>query len=136
MIKNHGVVVLIKKDKKFLLIKDSRELMLNLWAPPHGRCDEVDKNEKDSVIREVFEETGLQVNPVKKIWTTNADTKVKTVSFWLAEIIGGEIKLDEKEASEYGWFTIDEALELKLYPGTNAFFTLVKNGNISMDITF
>lgn len=133
MIKNHGVVVLIRDDQqRFLLLKDSRELMLDYWAPPHGRCDESDKNEKDTVAREALEETNLQVLPFKKVWTTEADTKVKTISFWLAEIISGEIKIDKRESSEYGWFTIDEALNLKLYPGTKKFFVLLKQ----RDITF
>lgn len=132
MLKNHGVVVLIKNDKKFLFLKDSRELMLDYWAPPHGRCDKSDKNEKATVIREVIEETNLQVLPIKKIWETGADTKVKTVAFWLAEITGGEIKIDERESSDYGWFTLDEALTLKLYPGTKKFFTLVKQGCIAI----
>jgi 8-oxo-dGTP pyrophosphatase MutT (NUDIX family) len=132
MIKNHGVVVLIRHDKKFLLLKDSRELMLDHWAPPHGRCDESDENEKATVVRETFEETNLQVIPLKKIWEAKADTKVKTVAFWLAEVISGEIKIDEQESSEYGWFTLDEALALKLYPGTKKFFVLVKQGDITI----
>lgn len=131
MLKDHGVVALIKRGKKFLLLKDSRQLMLNHWGPPHGRCALNDQKEDDAVIREVLEETGLAVKPIKKIWTTTADTKVKTVSFWLAEIISGEIKIDKRESSEYGWFTIDEALKLKLYPGTKKLFTLVKEGGIT-----
>lgn len=126
MIKNHGVVALIQHDKKFLLLKDSRRLMLGHWSPPHGQCEKTDKNEEATVIREVKEETNLTVNPIKKVWTTAADTKIKTVSFWLTEIIEGEIKIDEQESSEYGWFTVDESLGLKLYPGTKKFFELVK----------
>jgi 8-oxo-dGTP pyrophosphatase MutT (NUDIX family) len=131
MTKDHGVVALIKRDEKFLLLKDSRELMLDYWGPPHGRCEEADEDEQASVRREVLEETGLQVNPQRKIWTTEADTKVKTVSFWLTEVVGGEIVIDKQESSEYGWFSLDEALNLKLYPGTKKFITLVKQGIIS-----
>ncbi|NTV41549.1 MAG: NUDIX domain-containing protein [Candidatus Moranbacteria bacterium] len=130
MLKNHGVAVLIRDKDKFLLLKDSRKLMLDFWAPPHGRCEEADKNENNTVKRETFEETNLRVKPVKKVWTTEADTKTKTISFWLAEIIDGEICLDKDESSEYGWFTLEEALKLKLYPGTERFFTLVKKGSI------
>lgn len=130
MIKNHGVVVLIRNGEKFLFLKDSRALMLDCWAPPHGRCDESDKDEQAAVKREVLEETGLSVNPQKKIWTTEADTKVKTVSFWLAEVIGGTIIIDKEESSEFGWFSVDEALNLKLYPGTQKLLMLIKQGII------
>jgi len=127
---NHGIVALLIKDDKFLLLKDSRELMLDYWGPPHGRCEESDENEEETVKREVFEETNLNVSPQKKLWTTTADTKVKTVSFWLTEFISGEILIDKQESSEFGWFTIDEILNLKLYPGTKDFFNLVKNSSI------
>ncbi len=132
MLKNHGVVILIRDKDKFLLLKDSRELMLDFWAPPHGRCEEADKNEQDTVKREALEETGLNTAPIKKVWTTEADTKIKTVSFWLADVIDGEICIDKNESSEYGWFTFEEALKLKLYPGTKRFFNLVKDGEISI----
>lgn len=127
---DHGVVAIIKKNSRYLLLKDCRELMLNHWGPPHGRCERFDKTEEECVAREVFEETSLKVKPIKKLRTAEADTKVKTVSFWLVELMDGEIKLDRSESSEYGWFTVDEALKLTLYPGTKKFFELVKNGEI------
>ena len=132
MIKNHGIVAIVIKNKKFLLLKDARNLMLNYWAPPHGRCNKNDVSEENCVIREVQEETSLHVKPIKKILTIDADTKVKTVSFWLTEIIDGKINIDKRESSEYGWFTLDEALKLKLYPGTKEFFVLLKKGKIAL----
>lgn len=129
-LKDHGVVVIIKQHQKILLLKDSRNLMLGKWGPPHGRCEVTDESEKASVIREVREETNLKVRPVRKLWTTKADTKVKTVSFWEAVIDAGELKIDPKESSECGWFTVDEALQLDLYPGTKNFLDLVKDNQI------
>lgn len=127
-LEGYGVVVIIKQEDKILLLKDSRDLMLGYWGPPHGRCEPTDNSEEETVVREVMEETNLRVKPIKKLWTTEADTKIKTVSFWEAELTGGEIKIDPSESSEYGWFTADEALKLKLYPGTKKFLELVKNG--------
>ena len=129
--KDHGIVAIIKDGDKYLLLEDARELMLGKWAPPHGRCEITDKSEEDCVIRETQEETQLQIKPIKKLWTQEADTKVKTVSFWLVEIIGGEIKIEE-ESSNYGWFTLDEALALNLYPGTKTFFELVKESKVNI----
>lgn len=127
-LEGRGVVVIIKKGDKILLLKDSREPMLGYWGPPHGRCEPTDSSEEETVVREVLEETNLKVKPIKKLWTTEADTKIKIVSFWEAELNGGEIKIDPAESSEYRWFTVDEALKLKLYPGTKKFLELVKNG--------
>ena len=131
--KNHGVAVVIKKDNKYLLLEDSRDLMKGKWGPPHGRCDSKDKTEKESVIRETIEETGLTVKPLRKMWTIKADVKTDTISFWLAEIVRGKINIDKRESSNHGWFTVDEILNLNLYPGTNKFFRLVKRGKIVID---
>lgn len=128
---SHGIVALVMKGDEFLLLEDARELMRGCWAPPHGRCDQGDRTEEDAVVREVFEETGLKVVPVRKVWTTRADTKVKTVSFWVVERIEGEVTLDD-ETSSFGYFTVDQALDLKLYPGTRRFFELVKSKKLSL----
>lgn len=129
---SHGIVALVIKDDKFLLLKDTRKLMLGYWAPPHGRCKTSDSSEEEAVKREVYEETGLRVIPVKRAWTTEADTKVKTVSFWIVRYLKGEVKLDKRESSNFGWFTLEEALNLKLYPGTKKFLTLVKSKKIPL----
>lgn len=127
---NHGVVAIIKKDGRYLLLRDARKPMKNFWGPPHGRCKEADVDERNSVKREVLEETNLIVRPMEKLWTAPADTKVNTVSFWLVEIVkDDEIRLNE-ESYEFGWFTLEEALKLKLYPGTEKFFKLIKEKKI------
>ncbi|HEY0965673.1 MAG TPA: NUDIX hydrolase [Candidatus Saccharimonadales bacterium] len=130
---SHGIVALVRNDEgKFLLLEDSREQMLGYWAPPHGRCETTDISEEAGIVRETLEETGLAVKPVKKLLTQEADTKVKTVSFWLVELIGGALRIDESETSNYGWFSIDEALQIKLYPGTKIFFEKLKTGELAL----
>ena len=128
---SHGVVAVIKKDGKFLMIKEARDLLNGHWGPPHGRLNPEDKNEESAVIRETKEEIGVEVVPLKKLVTVAADTKVKTVSFWLVEMKENQkMKFDSGEISEYGWFTVDEALNLPLYPGTKKFFEDIKSGKI------
>ncbi len=129
---SHGIAALIIKDDKYLLLKDSRKAMLGYWGPPHGVCEVIDQCEEDCIVREVSEETTLKIKPIKKLWTTTGDTKVKTVSFWIIEIISGEIKINKEESSDCGWFSLDEAMKLKLYPGTKRFFQLVKEGKIKI----
>jgi hypothetical protein len=84
------------------------------------------------VIREVREETGLTVEPVRKILTQLADTKVKTVSFWLVKTVGSSSVTLDEESSRSGWFTINEALKMPLYPGTKTFFEKVSAGEIDI----
>ena len=130
----HGIVALIRNDEgKFLLLEDSRELMHGSWAPPHGRCEDTDESEEACVIRETLEETGLTIKPLKRLLTQQADTKVKTVSFWLVDFVSGKLDIDTSETSRFGWFSIDEALKIKLYPGTKLFFEKVKSGELSIE---
>ncbi len=130
--KSHGVVAIIKKDNKYLLLKESRDLMFGYWRPPCGRMEKTDPSEEATVAREVFEETNLKVKPMEKLWTTKADTKVKTITFWSTKIIGGHLKIDKREASDFKWVTQKEALGLELFPGTKKFFEKIKLGKIKI----
>ncbi|HEY8999424.1 MAG TPA: NUDIX domain-containing protein [Candidatus Saccharimonadales bacterium] len=128
----HGIVALVRDgDGKFLLLEDSREPMKGCWAPPHGRCELTDASEEEGVIREVREETGLAVLPVRRVLTQPADTKIKTVSFWVVIGESSDPKLNEESVS-FGWFSVDEALSLELYPGTRVFFEKVKSGEVEL----
>jgi 8-oxo-dGTP pyrophosphatase MutT (NUDIX family) len=129
----HGIVALVRNDDgKFLLLEDARGATKGWWAPPHGGCEVEDRSEESGIIREVKEETNLDIVPIRKIHTQEADTRLKTVSFWLIETVDGKVILDE-ESSRSDWFTIDEALRLPLYPGTKSFFEKVKQNEISLD---
>lgn len=129
----HGIVALVRNSEgKFLLLEDARDEMLGHWAPPHGRYETSDDSEAAGVIREVYEETKLHVTPIKSVLTQPADTKVKTVSFWLVETEESDIELDD-ESSDCGWFSVEETLQLRLYPGTKIFFDKVMSGEISLD---
>jgi 8-oxo-dGTP pyrophosphatase MutT (NUDIX family) len=129
----HGVVAIIVNDAgEYLLLRETRELLNGAWAPPHGRCEVTDGSEEQSVVREVEEETGLIVKPLRKLLTQSADTKVKTVAFWFTESTGGELILDRSEADACDWFTPREALTLELYPGTRIFFEKIIRGEIAL----
>ena len=130
---SHGIVAIVRNTAgKFLLLEDAREPMRGCWAPPHGRCEVLDQSEEAGVMREVREETGLVVKPIRKLFTQAADTKVKTVSFWLVELKSVAVQLDA-ESSRFGWFSLDEALQLKLYPGTKIFLEKLKRGEVRLD---
>lgn len=131
---SHGIVALVRNDLgEYLLLQDARKLMLGYWAPPHGRCESTDTSEEQCIVREVFEETGLTVTPLMKVFTQPADTKVKTVSFWLVEAGPAPIITLNRESSAYGWFDMEALLNLQLYPGTRTFFEKVVSGEVKLD---
>ncbi len=130
----HGVVVIIKNpDNKILLLEDNRKPSTGLWSPPHGRINSLDKDETESVEREVFEETRLRVKSLNKLITLPADYKVKSLSFWQAELIKDEkVVLDKNEASSFGWFSLKEIMDLPLKTATKTFFEMVLDRKIKL----
>jgi len=126
-LRDHGVAGILKHGEKILLLREARAVWgehQGAWEPPHGRCELADGNEATTIIREFAEETGLAVRVAHKILECAPSGRGKTMSFFLVEPVGemGEIVLEEAEASAYGWFTVGEALALKLFPATRAFF--------------
>jgi 8-oxo-dGTP diphosphatase len=103
MIKVQVVHAIIKRDEKFLLGKRSvsKKNAAGFWATVGGRV-EAGETVEDGLIRECFEEIGVNVKLGKKIldlFEPEAD------HFWFeVEIIAGEPKVCNDEHSSIGWF--------------------------------
>jgi phosphoglycolate phosphatase-like HAD superfamily hydrolase/8-oxo-dGTP pyrophosphatase MutT (NUDIX family) len=127
---HHGVVAVIRNDRnEFLLVKESRSdnPYHGCWSGPHGRCNDKDILEEETVVRETEEECGIDVKPVRKLYTRAADTKVQTVSFWETKLItcqNTKFRLSRREVGEIAWFPLKTitAGSIPLYPGTKDFF--------------
>jgi phosphoglycolate phosphatase-like HAD superfamily hydrolase/8-oxo-dGTP pyrophosphatase MutT (NUDIX family) len=128
---SHGVVVWIKnKAGKYLLIKEGRKSnpYYGAWSGPHGRCQKTDIIEEETVVRETMEECGLVVRPIRKISEGLADTKIKTIGYWEADLASGQTIsdaiIDRKEVQAISWFSLKEIKSgsIPLYPGTKGFF--------------
>ncbi len=127
---NHGVVAIIKNEHdEFLLIKESRSShkYIGYWSGPHGICESSDILEEQAVVRETMEECGVEVEPVRKLYTCPADTKVNTVSFWETKLTDSRnvaFNICDREVEAIAWFPLLEILkgDIPLYPGTKDFF--------------
>ena len=106
----------IFKDAKILLL---REIADNgRWTLPGGWAD-VNQTPSESVIREVFEESGFQTRVVKLLAVYDREKQQHPPAFpyhiyklfFHCEIIGGEAKVSI-ETSEIAWFGEDEIPEL------------------------
>ncbi len=106
----------IFKDAKILLV---REIADNgRWTLPGGWAD-VNQTPSESVIREVFEESGFQTRVVKLLAVYDREKQQHPPAFpyhiyklfFHCEIIGGEAKVSI-ETSEIAWFGEDEIPEL------------------------
>ncbi|MBP3801991.1 MAG: NUDIX domain-containing protein [Clostridia bacterium] len=121
-----GCIIIDKKD--VLLIQQTS----GAWGFPKGH-PEHDEDEEATAIREVKEETNLSVkiNPKKRYtmyYRTDAG-KNKEVVLFLAEKVGGELKIQEDELLDAKWLDVYDALELLTYENTKELFEQVLKEN-------
>ena len=111
-----GAAVLIEQDNKLLLLKRNHEPWKGTWMVPAGYV-EADENPKDAAIREVREETGLEVEigDLHQVYYFDDDPRGNGMSFvYKAEKIIGEIKLNSEssDAKYFRWEEIPSELTL------------------------
>jgi 8-oxo-dGTP pyrophosphatase MutT (NUDIX family) len=107
---------------------NGREVLLcgrssdRLWALPKG-TPEPDETIEQTALREVREETGVEVEPdgvigEVKYWFSRPQDGVryyKTVHHFLLRPVGGDPSLHDHEFDEVRWFPVHEALRLLTY---------------------
>ncbi|VVB79102.1 RNA pyrophosphohydrolase [uncultured archaeon] len=120
-------IVVYKKDKdkiEYLLLKRSKHWVG--WEFPKGGIDE-GETKKEAAIREVCEETGLEIRKLNshsmkgkylypKVFKDRPDIIGQTYKLFSAEVIDGKIKIDKKESSGYKWFSFKEAIKKLTWP--------------------
>ena len=88
------------------------------WDIPKGHM-EAGETEQETALREVKEETGVDVEVISdKRYTleyTVENGNLKEVIYFIAKKIGGEETAQETEVSEIRWLAFDEAVEMLTY---------------------
>lgn len=108
----------ITQDEKFLMLKRRVDKSQGgLWGLPAGKI-EPNESPTQAVVREVFEETSIKVDPshVKLMTTINYDFGEKTVDFHLFSYEAkqrAEVQVNPAEHQEFSWFTFEEAYSSK-----------------------
>ncbi len=102
-------VIKNKEGKYLVLMKSSKDdINPNTYDIPGGRMIFGEQPE-ETIVREVKEETGLDIKLLKilEVWTfTKKDFQLVGINF-LCEQIGGELKLGEEHDSAK-WYTYEE----------------------------
>ena len=84
------------------------------WGFPKGHVEK-DETEVETAVREIKEETNLDVEIDENYRYVEryspAEGVEKDVVYFIAKKIGGEIKAQEEEVQKIEWLTYDEALE-------------------------
>jgi ADP-ribose pyrophosphatase YjhB (NUDIX family) len=99
-----------------LLIKRDTVPFKGYWALPGGRA-EPGENVEQTIVREVKEETGLDVVVVRKIGEYHEQGIQEGVEYdyypacFLVKVVGGEMKRQQSEIQEIQLFSLDDVPE-------------------------
>jgi 8-oxo-dGTP diphosphatase len=110
-------IVFVKSETTIsvLLIERGREPFKNKWALPGGFVD-LDETLEKACIRELEEETGLQVEKMQQFRAYDAidrDPRHRTISVVYSVQLAGKMPVKgNDDAAQARWFSIDDMPEL------------------------
>ena len=103
-----AVVGVIHDAGRFLLIRRADGIPAGgWWTPPSGRV-EPGETQPEALVREMREELGLEVAPLRHIWTCPSSDGRWVLNWWLAEADDLATTPDPAEVAEVRWCTVDE----------------------------
>ena len=106
-----GALAIILRDGRILMIKRGVEPHLGYWCPPGGVRDE-GETLRETAMREVKEETGLDVEVVEELGRVIGPITGKPHSVFLCTLTGGSLRLDPLETKEARWIPYEELSRL------------------------
>jgi 8-oxo-dGTP diphosphatase len=107
-----ATAIITYPPNQILLIKRSTPPFVGYWALPGGRLDPGETVEQ-TIMREVKEETGLDVTVVKKLGEYHEQGVQGGFEYdyypacFLVKVVGGEIKRQESEIEEIKFFNLN-----------------------------
>jgi ADP-ribose pyrophosphatase YjhB (NUDIX family) len=97
--------VVVRPDGLILAIKRADD---GRWVPPGGVL-ELDESPQDGVVREIYEETGIKVNPIRLTGVyKNMRLGVVSLAF-RCDVIGGEMHTSS-ESTRVEWISVSDAV--------------------------
>lgn len=118
-------VIVFDEDNRILMVRQDHPER-TVWMVPGGGIED-GENSAQAAVREVLEETGLEVEILGLIWHVEevSDRGQRFVNFFKARVAGGELKLgadpefseDEQVLAQVRFMSRDEVSGLEnLYP--------------------
>jgi ADP-ribose pyrophosphatase YjhB (NUDIX family) len=110
-----GVIVI--HEGKVLLARQHLSDGQDFWIVPGGGLKK-DEGLMDCARREIAEETGLEIEPLRLLYVGDffkADRHVVD-TFWLGRIVGGELRRREDEIDNLRFFEVQRLSQLDVKP--------------------
>lgn len=118
-------VIVLDDDNRILMVRQDHPER-TVWMVPGGSIEEGESSAQ-AAVREVLEETGLEIETCGLIWHVEevSERGQRFVNFFRAKVTGGELKLgtdpefseEDQVLAEIRFMTRDEVAELEnVYP--------------------
>ncbi len=128
--------LIFNKHGKILLVRSHKWVNGRLTVP--GGHIELGESAADAIIREVKEETGLEILPSKLLMVQEAiysDDFFKKKHFiffdFVCQALSEDVQLDQDELQEYAWYDVDEVEESVLEPYTRNLIATYRRNSTS-----
>lgn len=132
MAAKRGVVGVIAEEGRLLVIRRAQAVIApgKLCFP--GGAIEPGETETEALIRELHEELGIAVRPVRRVWE-NVTARGVTLAWWLVERDGQACVPNPHEVESVAWFTPEELLcRRDLLDSNRQFLSAVAAGQITL----
>ena len=126
-----GVVAVIRRSDRYLLVRRGPAIpAADWWCFPGGGIDP-GESEVEALVRELDEELGIAVRPLRRLWRAITAWGVDLAWWeteWRPEPGNERFKPAPDEIAEVAWVTREEALALDLLGSNVAFFRRTPRG--------
>jgi 8-oxo-dGTP diphosphatase len=130
-VERRGVVAVIRRGERLLVIRRSQSVVApGAYCFPGGAI-EGNETEDQAIVREMVEELGVNVRPIRRIWSNTTPWKVE-LSWWLVDA-DPECKYcpNPAEVESIHWLTASEMGELaELLASNRHFLRALADGEI------
>jgi (d)CTP diphosphatase len=128
-----GVVAVVLRDDKFLVIRRSQHVRApGMYCFPGGSIEE-GESEEQAVVREFAEELGAVISPVRLLWTSLTVTNVQLAWWFVSLDEREELRPNPLEVESIHWLTREEALVLpELLASNRDFYAAWQSGDFEL----
>ncbi len=133
--RRRGVVAVIRRGDRLLVIRRAQSVVAPGTFCFPGGAIECDETEEQALVREIAEELGACVRPLRRIWSNTTPWNVD-LTWWLAEANPDcQYRPNPAEVESVHWLTIAEMSELpELLASNRHFLSALESGEIVLDL--
>jgi 8-oxo-dGTP diphosphatase len=128
-----GAVAIVVRNGQVLVIRRSRQVVAPLTICFPGGGIEQGESEQQALVREFYEELGVTIHPVRRLWQCVTAWKVE-LAWWLCDLAdNAALVLNPAEVDAIYWVTPAEMAQMPgLLDSNRIFLELVERGDVRL----